>query len=125
MLFANTAMILLDLGSWILELNNDTLTLMRLTVLYRERSDHARAVTEFVEMLRRRYPGKKAHLLDIDTREGAAEASMYDVVRYPAVIVTTYEGRVSQVWQGLPLPLIDEVGSLLRDEALDRELLGV
>ncbi len=89
---------------------------MRLTILYRENSEHARKVSDFVEMISRRYPGKTVHLLDIDTREGAAEASLHGVVKYPALILTTYEGRVAQQWEGLPLPLIDQVGSMIVEE---------
>lgn len=89
---------------------------MRLVVLYRERSDHARDVREFVEMLSRRYPGRSASLMDIDTREGSAEASLYGIVQYPAIIVTAYDGRVLQSWEGTPLPLIDEVAALILDQ---------
>ncbi len=92
---------------------------MRLTILYKENSDHARDVLEFVEMLRRRYPGKKAELIDVETRAGATEASLHDVSQYPALIITSYEGRVMQIWEGLPLPVIDEVGGQLTDTALE------
>ncbi len=89
---------------------------MRLTVLYRERSEHARIVDEFIEMLGRRYPGRSATKLDIDTREGAAEASLYGVVQYPAILVTSLDGRVMQQWEGLPLPMIDEVAAMILDQ---------
>ncbi len=89
---------------------------MRLTVLFREHSEHARAVSEFVEMLSRRYPGRTATLLDIDTREGAAEASLHGVVQYPAFIVTSFDGVVIQQWEGLPLPLIDEVAGMILEQ---------
>lgn len=87
---------------------------MRLIVIYREKSDHARAVYEFKEMLRRRYPDKTVSEIDPDTREGAAEANLYGVVRYPAIIATAYDGRVLGFWEGEPLPLVDEVaGSII------------
>lgn len=92
---------------------------MRLMILYRQNSDHARDVTDFVEVLRRRYPGKKAELLDIETRAGATEASLHDIMQYPALIVTSYEGRVMRQWEGLPLPIVDEVGGMLTDSALE------
>lgn len=82
---------------------------MRLTILYRDRSDHARPVTDFVEMMRRRYPDKKPTLQDIETREGASTASLYGIMQYPALIVTAYDGRVIDQWEGLPIPRIDEV----------------
>lgn len=64
---------------------------------------------EFIEMMRRRYPDKTIEELDIDTREGAAEASLYGVTQYPAIIATSFNGMVLGMWEGLPLPLIDEV----------------
>lgn len=88
--------------------------IMRLVVLYRKRSDHARSAYEFIEMMRRRYPDKKVIEMDLDTREGAAEASLYGIMRYPAIITTGDDGRILGSWEGLPLPMIDEVvGSIL------------
>lgn len=82
---------------------------MKLMVIYRQKSDHARSVYEFVETIHRRYPDKTVTELEIDTRQGAAEANLYSVTKYPAVIVTGLDGRVLGMWEGLPLPLIDEV----------------
>jgi hypothetical protein len=81
--------------------------------LYRQNSEQARPVYEFLEILKRRYPGRPIVELDIDTREGAAEASLYDVVRYPALLVRSLDGRIQGIWEGEPLPLIDEVAGLL------------
>lgn len=92
---------------------------MRLTILYRQNSDHAREVTDFVEMFRRRYPDKRVELLDIETRAGATEATLHEIMQYPALIVTSYEGRVIQQWEGLPLPIVDEVGGQLANQALE------
>ncbi len=89
---------------------------MRLTILYRPNSEHERSVTDFVEMLRRLYPGKRADLLDLNTREGSTEASIHGITQYPAMILTSYEGRVVNQWEGEPLPRVEEVGSLIQDE---------
>ena len=89
---------------------------MKLCIIYRKNSEQYRPVYEFVEMLSRRYPGKNIVELDIDTREGASEASLYDVVSYPAMIVTSFDGRIMGMWQGQPLPLIDEVVGLLLEQ---------
>jgi len=89
------------------------LMVMKLTILYRERSEHARSVANFLEMMRRQYPGRTARLLDIDTRDGAAEASLYGVTRYPAFVVTAIDGRVMQQWEGDPLPIMGEVASMI------------
>ncbi len=89
---------------------------MRLTVIYRDNSEHARPVIEFLEMFNRRYPGKSIEKLDIDTRDGAATASIHGVVQYPALIITSFDGGVLQQWEGIPLPLIDEVASMMLEQ---------
>ena len=96
---------------------------MRLTILYRDNSDHARSVTDFLEMLRRRYPDKSAELINIDTREGSATASIHGIMRYPAFLVTTFDGRVLQQWEGLPIPLIDEVAGMMLEQQRENVLV--
>ena len=53
-------------------------------------------------------------IVDIDSREGAATASLYDVMQYPAIMVLQNDGAVQQVWQGTQLPMLDEVYSYAR-----------
>lgn len=91
---------------------------MKFVILWREKSDHARAVIEFVEMMRRTYPDKKPEMVELETRRGADVAQYYYVDRYPAVIVATSDGHVLGQWQGLPMPLVDQVmGSVLEAES--------
>lgn len=85
--------------------------------MYKERSEHARDVATFVEMMRRQYPDKKAELLDVETREGAAVASMYDIMQYPAVMITAYDGSVHFLQQGKPMPRVGEVAGQLHTQA--------
>jgi hypothetical protein len=89
---------------------------MVLVALYRKNSEHARPVYEFIEMLRRRYPGKPVVELDIDTRDGAAEATLYGVVQYPTLLVRSLDGHIQGIWEGEPLPLIDEVAGLMLEQ---------
>ncbi len=89
---------------------------MVLVALYRKNSEHERPVYEFLEMLRRRYPGKAIVELDLNTRDGAAEASLYGVVRYPALLVRSLDGHIQGLWEGEPLPLIDEVAGLMLEQ---------
>jgi hypothetical protein len=89
---------------------------MVLVALYRKNSEQERPIIEFIEMLRRRYPGKPVVELDIDTRDGAAEASLYGVMQYPALLVRSLDGHVQGMWEGVPLPLIDEVAGLMLEQ---------
>lgn len=90
---------------------------MRLTILYKEKSDHAREVATFVEMMRRLHPDKDCHLTDVETRSGAATASLYGIVQYPAILVTAYDGSVQSLSEGLPLPRVDEIAGQLHTQS--------
>lgn len=58
----------------------------------------------------RRYEvGRKIEMVSINTRDGAATASLYDVMSYPAILVLGNDGSMVNFWQGMPLPLMDEV----------------
>jgi hypothetical protein len=53
-------------------------------------------------------------VLNIDTREGSATATLYDIMQYPAILVIQGDGGVQKVWQGERLPLMDEVAVYAR-----------
>lgn len=79
-------------------------------ILYRPNSEHETDVESFVRDFQRRYEaGRKVELVSINTREGASMAILYDVVAYPAILVLGDDGSLVNFWQGLPLPLMDDV----------------
>lgn len=83
---------------------------MKILVLYRPNSEHRSLVDEFVRSLAARTDGvHTAEMIDVNTRDGAALASLYDVMRFPAIMVVQNDGRLQQYWEGDTLPLIDEV----------------
>ncbi|MEO8785003.1 MAG: hypothetical protein ABI221_01635 [Candidatus Saccharimonadales bacterium] len=81
---------------------------MKLIVLYHPHSESARIIEEYVADIQSRRP-VKADLVSLETREGADLASLYDIVRYPAILVTDDVGHPVKDWQGDQLPLRDEV----------------
>ena len=83
-------------------------------VLYRPNSEYARTVEEFVHDFQYRYPGHTVEILSIDTRDGSATASLYDVMQYPAIMVLRTDGYMQNSWSGVPLPLMDEVAAYTR-----------
>lgn len=87
---------------------------MKVLVLYRPESEHSRLVEEYIHEFNYRHPDIKLTTVNIDTRDGAALASLYDVVRYPSLIVTTDDGVIQRCWMGDVLPLMDEVLSYAR-----------
>jgi cyanophycinase-like exopeptidase len=83
---------------------------MKIVVLYHAKSDHARAVEEYQTTFER-IRSKKIELLDLETREGANMAQLYDIVQYPAVLALSGSGQLLKEWQGEHLPLMDEVAA--------------
>lgn len=85
---------------------------MKVLILYRPDSDHASEVEAFVRDYQRMHDsGSKVELLSLSTRDGAAMASLYDVMAYPSVMVLAEDGRLLNLWQGRPLPLMNDVAS--------------
>lgn len=88
---------------------------MKLLIFYRPNSEHARPTEEFIQEFQRVHRVEaKIVIMNIDTREGSANASLYDVVQYPAILATLDDGTAIKLWQGAPFPLMDEVAGYLR-----------
>jgi hypothetical protein len=86
------------------------LKVMKILILYRPESEHATDVETFVRDFQRRYDaGKKIEMQSLSTRDGASTAVIYDITNYPAIMALADDGRPLNVWQGMPLPLMDEV----------------
>lgn len=82
---------------------------MKVLVLYRPNSEHGRVVEEFVRDFQARHRDERLEVLNIDTRDGSATASLYDVMEYPAILIIQADGYLQKLWQGTQLPLMDEV----------------
>ena len=86
------------------------LVAVKLLILYRPNSEHETDVESYVRDFQHRYEiGRKIELVSMNTRDGAATASLYDIVAYPAILVLGDDGSLVSFWQGMPLPLMDEV----------------
>lgn len=77
-------------------------------MLYHPQSETARPVEEFAHDFGKR-TGRKFELLSLESRDGSAMASLYDIVRYPAILALAGDGSLLKSWQGNALPLMDEV----------------
>ncbi len=82
---------------------------MRVVILYQSNSEHERKVLEFAHDYHAAQMDRRVELLDLNTREGAAMAQLYDIVQYPAVLALADNGSLLQFWQGEQLPLMNEV----------------
>jgi hypothetical protein len=83
---------------------------MKVLVLYRPQSEHGRLIEDFINSFQSN-SSSALETLNIDTREGSAMATLYDVMEYPAILVLRTDGSPQKVWQGNDLPLVDEVRS--------------
>lgn len=84
---------------------------MKVLILYKPNSEHSREVEEYIEELKRRSLGSptKIEILNANTRDGMAIASLYDIFSFPAIMVIRMDGGMQKLWQGVDLPLFDEV----------------
>lgn len=87
---------------------------MKAYIVYKEESDHARAVIDYLREFRRR-TGTEPQKIDPDSVEGAQFCRTYDVVEYPTIIATDNQGVLQNQWRGQLLPTIDEVSYYVQD----------
>lgn len=86
---------------------------MKILILYRPQSEHARKVEEFVHDFEKQEFGRKVDLVDQDSPGGIEKAGLYDILQFPAVLAVRDDGQIAQSWQGEPLPLMNEVAGYL------------
>lgn len=87
---------------------------MKVVILYRPDSEHARAVDTFSHDFQNRYQESRLEIINVDSREGIAMASLYDIMRFPAILAMSGDGGLQKYWEGDALPLIDEVASYVQ-----------
>lgn len=81
-------------------------------MLYRPNSEGSRVVEEYVRDFEKSR-GKEIKLISLNTREGAAIASLYDMMQNPGLLVLRDDGQVVADWQGMQLPLMNEVAGYM------------
>ena len=91
------------------------LCFVKLLILFRPDSEHATAVESFVRDFRQQHglDDRKLEMLSLNTRDGAATASLYDVMQYPAILALADDGSVLNMWEGAELPMQDEVAGYI------------
>lgn len=81
---------------------------MRVRVIYKSESDHAREVINYLRDFSRQ-TGQEIEEINPDTADGAQLCRVYDIVEYPTIIATSEDGSLQNMWRGRPLPTISEV----------------
>jgi hypothetical protein len=84
---------------------------MKVLVLYRPDSENSRITEEFIRDYKAQHQDSQLEVMNLDTREGSATATLYDIVEYPAILVLQSNGSVQKIWQGAALPRLDDVVS--------------
>lgn len=86
---------------------------MKALMLYRPKTENARAAEEYVADFGRLQGGKTIELVSLDTREGAAMSHLYDLPQQPVLIIIKDDGQLMSHWGGPPFPLTNEVAAYL------------
>lgn len=86
---------------------------MKAEILYHPNQEFAGQAEDFKKDYERQHPGQKIELLSLETVAGAETAKLYDIVRYPAILVIASDGSLQKMWQDQPWPLHDEIASYL------------
>ena len=81
---------------------------MRVAIVYKYESDHAREVLDFLRDVERQ-TGHEIETIDPDTRDGSGFCRTYDIVEYPTMVALDDGGILQHMWRGRPLPMISEV----------------
>lgn len=87
---------------------------MRAVVVYKEESDHAREVIDYLADFMRQ-TGRELEVIDPETPDGAMFCRTYDIVEYPSIIALSNDGALQNLWRGRPLPTISEVSYYVED----------
>jgi hypothetical protein len=82
---------------------------MKIIILYRPDSEYSRSVETFIHDYQAQHDSKRLEILNVDTRDGIAMASLYDVMQQPAILALRDDGSVLKSWEGNDLPLLEEV----------------
>lgn len=88
---------------------------MRIVIIYRPKSDHARKVEEYIADFERFHPGENLETINIDSPEGASIAELYGIMDYPAVLALANDGQMQQQWVGVEkMPLMNDLAYYAR-----------
>lgn len=86
---------------------------MRVIVVYKDQTDYARSVIDFLRDFQHQ-TGHDVETMNPDSAEGIDFCQTYDIMEYPTMIALSDDGQMQNTWIGLPLPTISEVSFYAR-----------
>lgn len=85
---------------------------MKIVILYRPESEHARATESFIyDYQHQGHDASKLQIVNVDSQEGQGMVQLYGIVQYPAIMALRDDGQLMRSWEGEPLPLMSEVAA--------------
>lgn len=81
---------------------------MNVKVVYKDDSEHARSVSDFLRDFEHQ-TGHTLETLNPETPDGTSFCDTYDIIEYPTIIALSDDGVLQNMWRGVPLPTISEV----------------
>lgn len=83
---------------------------MRVVMLYRPGSEHARRTEEYIAEFERFHPDEPLEAIDIDSVEGTNLAQIYGILEHPTVLAIKDDGQMQQIWPGIDkIPLMNDL----------------
>lgn len=81
---------------------------MRVVVIYKEATDYARQVTDYIADFKRQ-TGHDLETMNPESLDGISFTTTYDILEFPTIVALSDSGQLQNQWRGLPLPTISEV----------------
>jgi hypothetical protein len=81
---------------------------MRVVVVYKEQTDYARQVIDYLRDFKQQ-TGHDLATMDPESAAGVEFCKVYDIMELPTMIALSDQGMMQNAWVGLPLPTISEV----------------
>ena len=81
---------------------------MRVVVIYKDQTDYARTVTDYLRDFQHQ-TGHELETLNPETPAGIQFCQTYDIIDYPTIIAISDDSVMQNSWRGIPLPTISEL----------------
>lgn len=81
---------------------------MKALLIYRPHSEQERPALDYMRDFAAQ-TGKQLPTLDPDSPQGAELCQLYDIMQFPAILVTDNEGHIQNLWKGEQLPTYSEL----------------
>jgi hypothetical protein len=88
---------------------------MKVVVLYHPNSEQGGLVQDFSRDYER-FKRKRLDLVSLETKQGSDYVELYAITQYPAFLAISEDGSLQRLWQGNPIPLMDELDYYTRDQ---------